>query len=75
MADTYTRQRLDGLADDVAATRSLVEHMDKNLSRVCGGLMDQDARLKKVERRVFAIWLLGPVLLGLATFLKTFTGR
>jgi len=75
MVDTYTRKRLDSVADDVAATRSTVEAIEHRLVGMCRQLNGYDTRLKKVERRVFTLWMLGPVLLGLATFLKTFTGR
>lgn len=75
MVDTYTRQRLDGLAVDMAATRSTVEAIDRRLVGLCTRLSDQEARLKKAERRVFAIWVLGPVLLGVITFFRNFTGR
>jgi hypothetical protein len=73
--DTYTRKRLDEVAVDVAVTRNTVETIEKRLSTFCARFGEQETRLKQVERRVFAIWVLGPVLLGIAAFLKNFTGR
>ncbi len=72
MLDAYTRQRLDRMAVDVAVTRNSVEAIEKNLAGVKEHFENQEFRLLRVERRVFALWLIGPFLVATAVFLKTF---
>ena len=75
MVDNYTRQRLDRLVVDMAVTRTAVEGMEKQLASIGGRFGNQETRLKKVERKVFALWVLGPALVGLAVFLRHLAGR
>ncbi len=72
MLDEYSRQRLDSMVVDVAVTRSKVEAIELSLSRMCEQSDVQGTRLLRLERRVFTIWVLGPILLGAATFLHSF---
>ena len=75
MLDDYSRKRLDRLAVDMAVTRSTVEGIEKRLITIGGRFGNHENRLKKLERRVFALWVLGPVLVGAVTFLKNLAAR
>ena len=75
MLDEYTRQRFDRIADDVAVTRAKVELIEHSLSGVREQFEAQDERLGRVERRVFAMWVLGPIAVGAAAFLNSEVSR
>lgn len=75
MLDNYSRQRLDRLVVDMAVTRTTVEGIEKRLISIGGRFENHETRLKKVERRVFALWVLGPLLLGAVIFLKNLAVR
>lgn len=72
MSDDYTRRRFDRVAEDVAVVRTKVESIEKSLGGVHESYASQESRLRRVERRVFGIWLIGPIALGGVAFLKTF---
>ena len=62
MFDEYTRQRFDRVAEDVAVVRTKVESIEKSLGGIHERYGSQESRLRSLERRVFAIWLIGPSL-------------
>ncbi len=75
MLDTYTRKRLDRLAVDMAVTRSTVEEIEKRLVSIVAHFENHETRMKRVERKIFALWVLGPALLGVVTFLRNLAPR
>ncbi|MCZ6627168.1 MAG: hypothetical protein O7E56_02960 [SAR324 cluster bacterium] len=72
MLDEYSRQRLDRVAIDVAFTRNTVQAIKDNFSSVKEQFENQESRLIRVERRVFALWIIGPIAIAGTSFLKTF---
>ena len=70
--DPYLRQRLDQVAEDAAIARVMLETLERNLmdSRLAG--QQQEKRLDQVERRVFALWIVGPVMVGVVMVLNIF---
>ena len=70
--DEYTKQRLDKVAVDVAVTRSMVESMEKNMASIMIQSGTQESRLTRLEKRMFALWVIGPLLLGVATVLHSY---
>ena len=59
---------------DLAVTRNTVESIEKNLNGIQVRFDDQGDRLTRLERKVFALWVIGPILLtGIASLstLKT----
>ena len=75
MLDSYTRKKLDRLAVDMAVTRSTVEGIEKGLASIGARFENHETRMRRVERRIFALWVLGPVLLGVVTFLRNLAPR
>lgn len=69
LSDGYTQGRFDRMAEDVAITRSKVESMERNLAVIHERYDSHEARLSRLERKLFALWLVGPLLLGLAVAL------
>lgn len=73
MLDEYTRQRFDRVADDVAVVRTKVESIEKSLGITQRQFDAQATRLGRLERRLFAMWVFGPIAVGVLAFLKSFT--
>lgn len=67
----YDQQRFDDMAENVAVIRGKVDTMERNLDQLNRHAAEQTERLTRVEKRVFAVWLLGPVALGTAALLGT----
>ncbi len=67
----YAQQRFDEVADNVAVIRGKVDAMERNLDQLSRHTAAQTERLTRVEKRVFAVWLLGPVALGTVALLGT----
>lgn len=59
------------MAENVAVIRGKVDAMERNLDRLSRHAAEQTERLTRVEKRVFAVWLLGPVALGTVALLGT----
>ena len=72
MLDEYTRKRFDQAAEDIAVVRTKVESIEKNLAVFQEQFDLQEMRLGGVERRLFAVWIIGPILVGVVAFLKSF---
>lgn len=68
---SYAQQRFDEVADNVAVIRGKVDAMERNLDQMNRHAAEQTERLTRVEKRVFAVWLLGPVALGTVALLGT----
>ena len=66
------RQRFDRVAEDVAVVRTKVELIEKRLGVVHDQFDSQGTRLGRLERRLFAIWVFGPIAVGGLVFLKFF---
>jgi len=66
LSDGYAQGRFDRMAEDVAITRSKVESMEKGLAVIHERHDAHEARLSRLERKLFALWLVGPLLLGAA---------
>jgi len=71
MWDEYTRGRFDRLVEDAAVTRNKVEMMERHLARLNRRDEEQEARLARAERRIFALWVVGPALVGASLFLQS----
>ena len=69
LTDGYVQGRFDRMVEDVAITRSKVESMEKNLAVIHERYDSHEARLSRLERKMFALWLVGPLLLGVAVAL------
>lgn len=69
--DAYSQRRLDRMAEDVAVTRHKVEAIERLLSARGQELREQEGRLDRLERRLFALWVLGPILVGGAMVLQS----
>jgi len=69
MLDEYTRCRFDRMAENVAVTRNKVEAIERHFCRLRGESEAQERRLGKLERKVAALWIVGPALVGLAALL------
>ena len=78
MLDEYTRRRFDRAAEDIAVVRTKVESIEKSLAGFQEQFDSQQTRLGRVERRLFAVWIIGPILVAVAGYLKSiqnsFTG-
>lgn len=72
MLDEYTRRRFDRAAEDIAVVRTKVESIEQNLAVFQEQINSQQTRLGRAERRLFAVWIIGPILVGVAGFLKSF---
>ncbi|MDH4225324.1 MAG: hypothetical protein OEW12_06735 [Deltaproteobacteria bacterium] len=64
--DEYHKMRLDRIAEDVAVTRNKVESMERVLALGQSHLDGMDKRVQGLERKMFSLWLVGPLLLGAA---------
>ena len=73
MLDEYIRKRFDRVADDVAIVRTKVESIERNLGAAQIRFDAHDTRLGRLERRLFAIWIFGPIAIGTLAFLKAIT--
>ncbi len=73
-ADGYTQGRFDRMAVDVAITRSKVESIEKNLAAIDDRYQRQEERVVRLERKMFALWLIGPLALGVAALLGNLRG-
>ena len=71
MEDEDTRERMDRMAEDVAVTRNKVEAIERILSANRGESNVYRDRLGRLERKVFAIWILGPIVVGGAALVPT----
>ena len=71
MEDGYSRERMDRISEDVAVTRSKVEAMERLLTANMSESRETRERLGKVERRVFALWVLGPIVGGAVAILQS----
>ena len=71
MEDAYTRERMDRMAEDVAVTRNKVEAIERILTANRGESNVYRDRLGRMERKVFAIWILGPIGVVGAAFVQT----
>ncbi len=71
MFDEYTQRRFDRMVEDVAVTRNKVEAIERFLGSTRAQFEEQESRLVRLERKIFAVWLIGPVLLGLAAFMQS----
>ena len=71
MEDAYTRERMDRMAEDVAVTRNKVEAIERILTANRGESNVYRDRLGRLERKVFAIWILGPIVVGGAALVQT----
>ena len=69
--DAYTRQRFDRLVEDTAVTRNKVEAIEQHLLHLKRRSEAQSQRLAQAERRIFALWVIGPALLGAGLFLQS----
>lgn len=69
--EAYTRQRLDQVAEDCAYTRSKIEMIERTLSDFRVQERHQEGRLIRLEKRLFALWVVGPFLVGLTVFFNT----
>ncbi len=70
--DHYTRRQLDRIVMDLAVTRNTVESIEKSLPGLQERFDLQESRLTRLERKVFALWVIGPLLVGGMTFAKNF---
>ena len=71
MENVYTRERIDRMADDVAVTRNKVEAIERILAANQGDSHEYRDRLGRLERKVFAIWILAPLVMGGAALVQT----
>lgn len=72
MRSMDVQRRFDRLIEDVAATRARVEEIHQGLGHLRAEAEEQRSRLGRLERRVFALWVIGPVLVGALATLKSF---
>ncbi len=70
--DDYTRRRFDRAVEDVAVTRNKVEGIERFLVAIKDRVEVQETRLVRLERKVFALWLIGPLMVGVFAFLQSF---
>lgn len=68
----YTQKRFDQLAEDVAVTRIKVEAIEKSLCRFHTERLGQETRISQLEKKVFSLFFIGPVLLGGVAFMSLF---
>ena len=66
--DDYTRRRFDRAVEDVAVTRNKVEGIERFLVAIKDRVEVQETRLVRLERKVFALWLIGPLMVGAFAF-------
>ena len=71
MEDAYTRERMDRMAEDVAVTRNKVVAIERILTANRGESHEYRDRLGKLERKVFAIWILWPIVVGGSALVQT----
>lgn len=64
--DDYRRRRFDVMAENVAVTRTKVESIEKTIVSAQARHEKQEERLVKLERKVFALWLIAPIVLGIS---------
>ena len=69
--DDYTRRRFDRAVEDVAVTRNKVEGIERFLVAIKDRVEVQETRLARLERKVFALWLIGPLMVGVFAFLQS----
>ncbi len=69
--DDYTRRRFDRAVEDVAVTRNKVEGIERFLVAIKDRVEVQETRLVRLERKVFALWLIGPLMVGAFAFLQS----
>ncbi len=69
--DDYTRRRFDRAVEDVAVTRNKVEGIERFLVAIKDRVEVQETRLVRLERKVFALWLIGPLMVGVFAFLQS----
>ena len=69
--DDYTRRRFDRAVEDVAVTRNKVEGIERFLVAIKDRVEVQETRLARVERKIFALWLIGPLLVGVFASLRS----
>jgi hypothetical protein len=72
MRSVNVQRRFDRLIEDVAATRARVEAIHQSLAHLRSAAEEQRTRLGRLERQVFALWVIGPALMGAVATLKTF---
>ena len=76
--DPYLRQRLDSLSQDSAIAGEKLDQIERHLLDFHTETKKQEERLDRLERRLYALWLIGPFVVGGGVFLnalKSWTER
>ena len=69
--EIHWRERLNRIQVDVAITRTKVESIEKSLAAMREETISHNGRLGALERKMFSLWLIGPLFLGVAAFFNT----